>query len=86
MEMLIAYCGVDCGECADHKEGVCPSCRLTAWKEDDMCMPVRCCREKGIEYCGECEGFPCGDMAAFYEESESHKEAGKRMREMRVAS
>ena len=48
MEHPIAYCGVDCAACADYQTGVCPSCRRTDWK-DNPCMPVRCCREKGIE-------------------------------------
>ena len=79
MNQGIAYCGVDCFACADYKTGVCPSCRLTEWDEDDLCMPVRCCREKGIEICGECAGFPCADMAAFYAESESHQRAYQTM-------
>jgi hypothetical protein len=45
-------------------------------------MPVRCCREKGIEFCGACYGFPCKDMAEFYEESDSHREAFARMKAM----
>ena len=44
-----------------------------------MCMPVKCCREKGIEVCAFCEVFPCKDMADFYEESDSHKKAYDRM-------
>jgi hypothetical protein len=35
--------------------------------------------EKGIECCGECTGFPCADMAAFFEESDSHRQAYARM-------
>ena len=76
---LIAYCGVDCGACPDYEKGICPSCRLTAWKEGDTCMPVRCCREKGIDFCGLCREFPCGDMAEFYEESDGHRKAFERM-------
>ncbi|MCR4722264.1 MAG: DUF3795 domain-containing protein [Eubacteriales bacterium] len=78
-ESLIAYCGVDCSECVDFKVNKCPSCRLTAWKEDDICMPVKCCREKGIEFCSECHKFPCEIMKEFYEESDSHREALSRM-------
>ena len=86
MENRIAYCGVDCFACRDYQDGVCPSCKLTRWKDDDICMPVRCCREKGVEFCAFCGGFPCGDMAEFYTESESHKAAYQRMRSMRAAS
>ena len=79
----IAYCGVDCSVCPDYLNGTCVSCRQTVWKEDDICMPVRCCREKGIEFCAFCSDFPCGDMAEFYEESDGHREAYRRMRAMR---
>ena len=82
MEADIAYCGVDCAACADYQSGVCPSCRQTDW-EDDPCMPVRCCEEQGVSCCGECPGFPCTDMAAFYEESDSHRAAYARMRALR---
>lgn len=83
METTIACCGVDCGVCADYLHGICPSCRQTEWKDDDICMPVKCCREKGVDFCGQCGGFPCGDMAEFYEESDSHRAAYRRMRALR---
>ena len=79
MDRLTAYCGVDCSACEDYISGKCPSCRETAWTEDDICMPVRCCREKGIDCCGQCGGFPCADMEEFYRESPSHEEAYARM-------
>ena len=77
---LIAYCGVDCEVCPDYKNKVCPSCRKTVWAEGDECMPVACCHDKGISFCGECGLFPCPDMAEFYKESESHRLAYERMR------
>lgn len=37
-----------------------------------------------IACCGiDCDAFPCADMAAFYEESEGHREAYRRMRALR---
>ncbi|MBQ4447482.1 MAG: DUF3795 domain-containing protein [Clostridia bacterium] len=77
---LIAYCGVDCSECGDHKSGKCPGCRKTEWKEGEECMPSACCRGKGILFCGECGEFPCADMEEFYRESDSHRLAGARMK------
>ena len=79
---MIAYCGVTCAACPDYAGGKCPGCRKTVWG-DDPCMPVRCCKEKGIDVCGQCGAFPCADMAAFYRESEGHKEAYRRMCAMR---
>lgn len=78
-DRMIAYCGVNCAVCPDFTQGKCSGCRDTAWG-DDPCMPVRCCNGKGIDACGACDAFPCADMAAFYRESEGHREAYRRMR------
>lgn len=82
-EDMIAYCGVNCSDCDDYKSDTCPSCKLTEWIEGDICMPVKCCRKKKIEFCADCDDFPCESMAEFYEESDSHKEAFTRMVVMR---
>ena len=71
----IAYCGVNCSDCVDLKNDKCPGCRKTEWKNDDICMPVLCCKKKGVSLCGECAEFPCKDMEAFYHESKSHEKA-----------
>ena len=76
----IAYCGVDCSVCPDYLAGKCSNCRNTVWPEGDACMPAACCGEKGILCCGDCESFPCAEMAGFYAESESHRQALERMR------
>ena len=86
MDPMIAYCGVDCGACPDYKDGKCPSCRLSEWNEDDICMPVKCCSDRGIECCAYCVSFPCEDMSAFYEESPSHRAAYERMLSLRSAN
>ena len=72
---LIAYCGVDCSVCPDLKSGKCAGCRNTDWKEGSICLPVECCRKRGIDFCGQCEQFPCPDMKEFYRESPSHEQA-----------
>ena len=75
----IAYCGVNCSECDDYRNGICVSCRRTGWPEDGICMPVKCCMEKQIEFCGCCNSFPCESMAGFYQESDSHRKAYRQM-------
>ena len=80
---MIAYCGVNCVVCPDYTAKKCPGCRQTKWSEGDICFPVECCRQKEISLCGECAAFPCSEMAGFYEESESHKEAYARMLSIR---
>ena len=74
-----AFCGVDCAACPDRVQGGCPGCRQTVWEEGGACLPVACCRERGIDFCGECPDFPCAEMRDFYRESESHARAGAAM-------
>lgn len=76
---LIAFCGVDCAACTDHQTNKCAGCRNSEWPDGDPCMPVACCERRGISLCGQCAEFPCPDMQAFYEESESHRQACRRM-------
>jgi GNAT superfamily N-acetyltransferase len=76
----IAFCGVDCAVCPDFLSGKCPDCRKTTQAEGDACLPAACCLEKGFLCCGDCESFPCSDMADFYAESEGHRQALERMR------
>lgn len=80
---LIAYCGVDCSKCSDYTDNRCPGCRKTDWQEGDNCLPVDCCRKRGISFCGECPLFPCADMSEFYKESKSHEQAYALMKSMR---
>ena len=79
----IAFCGVDCSRCPDFREARCPDCRHTEWKEEDACLPVKCCRERKISFCGACADFPCAEMRDFYRESESHERAYALMRTLR---
>ena len=46
----IAYCGVDCAACADYESGKCPDCRHSRWPDEDPCMPIACCQQKGIDF------------------------------------
>ena len=79
----MAYCGVECAECADYTGGKCPGCRQTNWQTTDICLPVDCCMKKGISSCGECASFPCKEMEEFYQESDGHKRAYQRLIFMR---
>lgn len=76
----IAFCGVDCAACPDFLAEKCPDCRHTSWAAGEVCMPAACCREKGLYCCGNCASFSCAEMRDFYEKSDSHREAGARMR------
>ena len=78
-EENIAYCGVDCSACPDKISDKCPGCRRAKRTSDDVCLPARCCRKKGIDCRGERLLFPCRDIRGFYEESEGHKAAYLKM-------
>lgn len=56
----VAYCGLVCGVCL----GGC-DCRAAPKPESDhalgYCYQRRCCIEKGLDGCWECESFPCGE-------------------------
>ena len=80
--MNIGYCGVDCLQCVDYKKTKCPGCK-EAIELGAPCNCVICNLQKKIEYCNECLTFPCEMMKEFYQESKSHKEAYKRMLEMK---
>ena len=78
----IACCGVDCAVCPDFTAKTCPGCRKSEWPDGDPCAPIACCQEKNIGCCGRCDDFPCAMMREFYEESDSHRAAYARMREL----
>ena len=78
LDERIAFCGVVCSDCPDRIGGKCPGCRKTDWG-DDPCPPVGCCTEKRIDCCADCATFPCEMMAEFYQETDVHREAYRRM-------
>lgn len=52
----IAYCGQPC--VCSHKQG-CPGCRNEGCSGKDWCKSIKCCREKGMDGCWQCDEFPC---------------------------
>lgn len=59
MNKKIAYCGLACCVCSENEN--CVGCRNNGCKDKDWCKNYKCCREKGINGCWECEDFPCSD-------------------------
>ncbi len=53
----IGKCGFYCGSCPDHICGECDGC-LKAHKTGD-CFTRDCVIDRGVEFCGKCDGFPC---------------------------
>lgn len=60
MEELISKCGFYCGSCSLYTNGACKGCRMQHSEGD--CFTFDCVSNKGIEYCGLCEDFPCDDI------------------------
>lgn len=60
----VAYCGLICGACRNTEKG-CNGCRSGGG--DDDCYQRKCCLEKGINGCWQCDTFPC-DKGFFADE------------------
>ncbi|MBR6472310.1 MAG: DUF1653 domain-containing protein [Firmicutes bacterium] len=76
---FIGFCGVDCSACPDFLNSKCPGCRQSIGLNDEECMAAQCCMDRGILICGQCKDYPCEDMKDFFEESDGHREARKRI-------
>ncbi|MBN1697383.1 MAG: DUF3795 domain-containing protein [Spirochaetales bacterium] len=53
----IGYCGLACAVCSENSH--CAGCRNGECKNKGWCNTLRCCKEKGLAGCWECEAFPC---------------------------
>ena len=60
----VGYCGLICSVCKNTEKG-CRGCRSGGGADD--CYQRRCCLEKGIDGCWQCDGSPC-DMGFFADE------------------
>ena len=60
---LFAACGLNCGLCPRYYtvgQSRCPGCAGEGFSEvHPPCGMLSCCQRKGLEYCFECEEFPC---------------------------
>jgi hypothetical protein len=60
----------------------CRGDRSVHWSAD--CWILKCCVDgKGLEYCYECESFPCEQLNEWAKEREDYAEALNRLRAMR---
>jgi len=60
---LFSACGLNCGLCPRHyTDGTsrCPGCAGEGFSEvHPACGILSCCQRKSIEFCFECDDFPC---------------------------
>jgi len=59
----------------------CREDRTKHWSPD--CWILRCCvDEKGLEFCYQCEDFPCEKLSEWAKENKKYEEALNRLKEM----
>ncbi|MCL2827377.1 MAG: DUF3795 domain-containing protein [Oscillospiraceae bacterium] len=60
---LFSACGLNCGLCPRYYtvgSSRCPGCAGEGFSDVHCsCGMLSCCQRKGLEYCFECEAFPC---------------------------
>ncbi len=75
MKNTIAYCGIDCESCKNYKQNMnCQGCKLEEKLIDD-CPTKKCCVEIKIDYCNQCNTFPCQMMDEFYKTNPQREKA-----------
>ncbi len=52
---LVSYCGLYCGFCFKYKKGKCTGCAEN--EKATWCKIRKCCVEKNIKSCAECDEF-----------------------------
>jgi len=67
METMLAPCGIDCGICSGYlrEKNKCLGCLVI--NEDNLkhiltCRKKQCVETRGLNYCYECNKFPCQDI------------------------
>lgn len=56
-EKGLAYCGLACCVCSEGP--TCAGCRNEGCSGKEWCKNFKCCRERGLNGCWECNEFPC---------------------------
>lgn len=67
------------------KDISCLGCRASeknSWTQD--CQIRKCASEKGIEFCYQCEEFPCSNLQTFYKKNPGPRENLKKISKVGV--
>ncbi|MDL2220133.1 DUF3795 domain-containing protein [Eubacteriales bacterium OttesenSCG-928-N14] len=63
----LSACGINCGLCPRYYtdgSSRCPGCGGIGFEQvRPTCGVISCCKRKGIEYCYQCEEYPCPKVA-----------------------
>lgn len=69
----ISVCGLNCAKCGLLAEGKCGGCRGALDKHWDAdCKLLSCARTRQLEYCFQCEEFPCRQLIDFSNDGYDH--------------
>lgn len=78
--MELGFCGRDCAACDVREAYGCAGCRESGGVPPHGPCPVAaCCRERGLEKCGDCQALDC----AFLPEREGGPRAASRLAPLR---
>ncbi len=67
--MIESRCGVECNKCENKGKWNCKGCLNMSQPVWGVCEVKQCCEKKKLNFCGECEIFPCSmleDMGKEY--------------------
>lgn len=62
-EPMFSLCGLNCALCAMHVGGYCPGCG--GGEGNQSCAFARCSLGHGVEFCADCEEYPCARYEGF---------------------
>ena len=78
ISLLAAPCGLYCGECLGFQRRTCKGCRSgkgECLKYRGICKIFECClNEKKLDFCYQCNQFPCKKFKDFFETKEWYEE------------
>lgn len=60
---LLSLCGLNCGLCPMKLDGYCPGCG--GGDGNQSCAIARCSIKRGVEYCFQCQFYPCENYQTF---------------------
>ena len=83
----ISICGLNCAKCPDYHtkrcENECGSRPLEDHESSD-CVMLPSAREKGYQYCFDCDEFPCIKLEEFASDGwDHHKQTVENMKKMK---
>ncbi len=63
----ITACGGCCTGCPKRADGICRGCieadgYVLEWADSGRCRVYACARRHGVQFCGICDEFPCGEL------------------------